>query len=199
MTESTPSSRAGSTAVRGVSPSRMMNGMRQFIMFGVVGGSGTIVNLAVIYLVTKIAESTGTFEYDVFANLFGTRWNVRYYHVFMIIAFLVANTWNYQLNRMWTFKGISKNSWLRGFLPFLATGLVSLAISQVMVTLLMNPTSPIALPAHILDNSSGIRRMFYWASAISIVVAMPVNFVINKFWAFRRPGVASIVDESDPH
>lgn len=163
-------------------------------MFGIVGGSGTVVNLAVIYLTTKLAAAAGVSEYDVFVNLFGTQWNVRWYHVFLIVAFLVANLWNYQLNRMWTFRGISKRSWLRGFFPFLASGLVSLAISQVVATLLMNPTSPIALPSDVFDDSSGLRTKFYWSSAISIIVAMPVNFAINKLWAFRRPAVAAIIE-----
>ncbi|TNM00588.1 GtrA family protein [Corynebacterium tapiri] len=172
--------------------------MRQFIMFGVVGGSGTIVNLAVVYLSKKIAEhGWGILEHDVFSNLFGTQFNIRWYHVFMVIAFLVANTWNYQLNRMWTFRGVPKRSWLRGFLPFLASGLVSLAVSQIVATLLMNPTSPLALPAY-LDDSSGLRTRFYWAAAISIVVAMPVNFMINKLWAFRKPKTAAIVDMVEP-
>lgn len=198
MTDSTPMPDDGSSAVRRSSTERLMNGMRQFVMFGIVGGSGTVVNLAVIYLVTKLAGAGGFSEHDAFANLFGTQWNVRWYHVFMFVAFLVANTWNYQLNRMWTFKGISKKSWLRGFFPFLTTGLVSLAISQVVVTLLMNPTSPIALPSDIFDDSSGLRTKFYWASAISILAAMPVNFLINKVWAFRRAPVQAIV-EVPPH
>lgn len=198
MTDSTPMPDDGSSAVRRSSTVRLMNGMRQFVMFGIVGGSGTVVNLAVIYLVTKLAGAGGFSEHDVFANLFGTQWNVRWYHVFMFVAFLVANTWNYQLNRMWTFKGISKKSWLRGFFPFLTTGLVSLAISQVVVTLLMNPTSPLALPSDIFDDSSGLRTKFYWASAISILAAMPVNFLINKVWAFRRAPVQAIV-EVPPH
>lgn len=187
---------AGSTGARQVSATRLMNGMRQFLMFGVVGGSGTIVNLAVIYLTKKAAElGWGISEHEVFFSIVGTPWNVRWYHVFMIIAFLVANTWNYQLNRSWTFRGIAKRSWWRGFFPFLASGLVSLVVSTFVATLLMNPTSPIALPEDIFDDSSGLRTKFYWASAISIIVAMPVNFAINKLWAFRKPKTIAIVQE----
>lgn len=183
------------TPATGMSKTRLMAGMRQFIMFGIVGGSGTIVNLVVIYATKKIAElGWAISEHDVFQSLAQTPWNVRWYHVFMIIAFLVANTWNYQLNRSWTFRGIAKRSWLRGFFPFLASGLVSLVVSTLVATLLMNPTSPIALPSDILDDSSGLRTKFYWASAISIVVAMPVNFIINKLWAFRKPKTKAIIE-----
>ncbi|WIM69007.1 GtrA family protein [Corynebacterium breve] len=173
----------------------MLNNVRQFVMFGLVGGSGTIVNLLVTFLSKKGFGRAGFSEHDVFFNLFGTEFNIRWYHVFATLAFLVANTWNYQLNRSWTFRGISKRSWLRGFFPFLATGIVAYLVSLVVLTLLMNPTSPIALPADIFDDSTGFRTKVYWAQAISIIVAMPVNFVINKLWTFGKPKVTFVTAE----
>ncbi len=173
-------------------------GLRQFLKFGIVGGSGTLVNLFVSFLSKKIAEwAGGISEHDVFLNLFGSEYNLRWFNVFLAIAFLVANTWNYQLNRIWTFRGVSDRSWLRGFFPFLFTGLGAFLVSQVVATLLMNPTSPIALPSEFLDDSTGLRTKFYWATVISILVAMPVNFIINKFWAFRGPRVR-IIEEQAP-
>ncbi len=176
------SQKSGSTAIR------VMNGAREFIKFGIVGGSGVLVNLAVVYLVTKALElGWDIHENEVFLNLFGTRWNIRWYHVIMTIAFVTANTWNYQLNRSWTFRNVEKRSWLRGFFPFLATGIVAFIVSQIVATLLMNPTTPIALPDDVFDDSSGLRTKFYWAAGISTLVAMPVNFIINKLWTFSRP------------
>jgi len=155
-------------------------------MFGIVGGSGTLVNLLVVYLSKKIGEwGWGISEHDVFMNLFGTDYNIRWFNIFMTIAFIVANTWNYQLNRSWTFRGYTQRSWWRGFFPFLLTGVGAFLVSQIVATLLMNPTSPVGLPTDIFDDSSGLRTKFYWASAISIIVAMPVNFIINKLWAFK--------------
>ena len=78
-------------------------------------------------------------------------------------------------------------SWLRGFFPFLATGALAFAVSLTCMTLLMNPTTPIGLPDHIFDDSSGLRTKSYWAQAISTFIAMPVNFIINKFWTFGKP------------
>lgn len=167
-------------------------------MFGLVGGSGTLVNLAVSVLSKKIAGWTaGISEHDVFLNLLGTDYNIRWFNVFMAIAFLVANTWNYQLNRSWTFRGYPQRSWWRGFFPFLFTGIGAFLVSQVVATLLMNPTSPIALSPEIFDDSTGFRTKFYWATAISIIVAMPVNFLVNKFWTFRRPKV-TVVKAASP-
>ncbi len=177
---------------------RLRRTLRQFLMFGIVGGSGTIVNLFVSFLSKKIAGWTaGVSEHDVFLNLLGTEYNLRWFNVFLAIAFLVANVWNYQLNRMWTFRSVNRRSWWRGFLPFLCTGVGAFIVSQIVATLLMNPTSPIGLPTDIFDDSTGLRTKFYWATAISIFVAMPVNFVINKFWVFRGPKVI-VVEEQEP-
>ena len=166
--------------------------MREFVKFGFVGGSGVVVNFAVFYVAKKTLDAGfGLHEADVFFNLLGTRFNVRWYHVLSTIAFVVANLWNYQLNRSWTFKHIPKRNWLAGFLPFIATGVLAFAVSLTLMTLLMNPTSPIALPDHIFDDSSGLRTKSYWAQAISTLVAMPVNFLVNKFWAFRKPPIGA--------
>lgn len=175
---------------------RVTRGFRQFIQFGLVGGSGTVVNLFVAYISKKIAEMQGISEHEPFFNLLGSEYNIRWYHVFATIAFLVANTWNYQLNRSWTFKGSVSRSWLRGYFPFLLSGIWAFIVSQIIITLLMNPTSPIALPADILDDSTGFRTMFYWAQAISIIAAMPINFLLNKLWVFRRPKIKVVADEA---
>ncbi|MDK8626477.1 GtrA family protein [Corynebacterium appendicis] len=175
---------SGSTAVR------VINGLREFIRFGLVGGSGVLVNFVVFYLASKVLLHGFALEADdIITQIGSTRWNVRWYHFLSSLAFLLANTWNYQLNRSWTFRGLEKRSWLRGFFPFLATGLVAFVVSLTCMTLLMNPTTPVGLPDHIFDGSSGLRTKSYWAQAISTLIAMPVNFIINKLWTFRKPKI----------
>ncbi|SDL64506.1 Putative flippase GtrA (transmembrane translocase of bactoprenol-linked glucose) [Corynebacterium mycetoides] len=172
---------------------RLRASAREFVKFGIVGGSGVLVNFVVFYLAKKAIDSgLGIHESDVFVNILGTRFNVRWYHVLSTLAFVVANVWNFQLNRSWTFRHVPKRNWFAGFFPFLATGVLAFAVSLTLMTLLMNPTSPIALPEHIFDDSSGLRTKSYWAQAISTLIAMPVNFVVNKFWAFRKPRVTPI-------
>ena len=99
----------------------------------------------------------------------------------------MANIWNYQLNRSWTFRKIEQRNWFAGFFPFLATGGIAFAVSLTFMTLFMNPNSPIALPDHLLDDSTGLRTKSYWAQGLSTLIATPVNFIINKVWAFRKP------------
>lgn len=195
MTNTRPrSTRGGSTRVA----LRYLPQIREFIKFGIVGGSGVIVNLATVYVVTKLLDGVwDILPDDAFVNLFGTRFHIRWYHVIMTIAFLVANTWNYQLNRSWTFRKLPQRSWFGGYFPFLTTGIVAFLVSLTVSTLLMNPTSPIALPPEIFDDSSGFRTRVYWAAAISTLVSMPINFVINKIWTFGRPKVV-VVEVQEP-
>lgn len=172
---------------------RLAAGAREFVKFAVVGGSGVAVNLVVFFLANKGLENgLGLHASDAVMQLGPTRFSARWYHVLSTLAFLVANTWNYQLNRSWTFRHTVQRSWLRGFVPFLATGVVAFLVSLTCMTLLMNPASPVALPEHIFDDSTGLRTKSYWAQAISTLVAMPVNFVINKLWAFGKPKVVPV-------
>lgn len=163
----------------------------QFIKFGIVGGSGTVVNMVAAVVVAKLFLLADILPSDPFFNLLGSQFHIRYYHLFMTLAFLIANTWNYQLNRSWTFRSDERRGWFREFLPFLATGILSYVVSLAVATALMNPESPIALPRDIFDGSTGFRRPFYWANFISILVAMPVNFVVNKLWTFRGKKAAA--------
>jgi len=177
---------------------RLGRNVRQFIKFGMVGGSGVVVNLFVLYVCKKLSWRLGGItEHDAFINLLGSQFHIRWYHVFMTIAFLVANTWNYQLNRMWTFKS-SSISWLRGFIPFLTSGLLAFVISQIIMTLLMNETSPLALPAEVFDDSTGFRTKFYWASLIAIFFSMPANFILNKVWTFHKPKKPKVIVYTEP-
>lgn len=179
---------------------RIAANLGQFIRFGLVGGSGTLVNMAASVIATKI----GLWIFDAFPNdplfnLFGTAFHIRWYMVFSTVAFVVANTWNYQLNRMWTFKSVEKVSWLRGFFPFLLTGIGAFLVSLLVQHFLMNDGSPLQLSPHVFDGSTGLRTMYYWANAISILVAMPINFVFNKLWTFRsKPTRSIVVEEVSP-
>lgn len=178
---------------------RLATGLREFIKFGVVGGSGVVVNLLVFYLAKKSLEAGWDLhEADALVQIPGTRFNVRWYHVLSTLAFVVANIWNYQLNRSWTFRKLEQRNWFAGFFPFLATGGIAFAVSLTFMTLFMNPTSPIALPDHLLDDSTGFRTKSYWAQGISTLIATPVNFIINKFWAFGKPKHSTVIEKA-PH
>jgi putative flippase GtrA len=148
--------------------------------FGLVGATGVLVNLLTVIACNKL----GPDEDDVFVAIPFTDFNVRWYHVFSMLAFLVANLWNFQLNRMWTFRSAAHASWVKEYLPFLAVGLLAQIVGLFILTLLMHPLSPIALPPSIFDDSTGFRTRLYWAQLITIAVVTPLSFVLNKLWTF---------------
>lgn len=158
---------------------RHRNNWIQLFRFGLVGGSGVLVNMAVYIVAVKLGPHTP----GVAVNLPLTEFNVRWYHVFNTIAFFAANFWNFQLNRRWTFKSSKHASWTREYWPFLAVGLIGWAAGLIIITLLVKQGSPLALPGW-LDGSSGFRNRYYWAQLISIAVVTPLSFVVNKMWTF---------------
>lgn len=165
------------------------------IRFGLVGGSGVLVNLLVVFLCNKI----GPHPEDIVAPIPLTDFSVRLYHVYSTIAFLIANLSNFQLNRLWTFRSGKHAKWWAEFGPFLAVGAIAQVIGLGVQTLLMNPTSPIALDRAIFDESTGLRTPYYWAALISIMVTVPLSFLINKLWTFRAVrGVSATTDPEVP-
>lgn len=166
----------------------------QLLRFGLVGGSGFLVNMLVAVLCNKnlraLTPGAGQLTADEFAHsiaydLPGTDFNIRWYHVLYVVSFLVAVVWNYQLNRVWTFKTHKHSGWWREFGPFFATGAVSALAGFGINVLLMHPSSPIALSPQFFDGSSGLKTMSYWAQFLSVATTLPVNFVVNKLWTFR--------------
>ncbi|MCW2809895.1 MAG: hypothetical protein JWP61_353 [Friedmanniella sp.] len=163
--------------------------------FGLVGGSGVLVNL----LVTNLLKRSGPHFEDVFIDLPLTSFNVRWYHLYSMVAFMVANLWNFQLNRMWTFRSAAHTGWWREYGPFLAVGLVAQFIGLGILTMLMHPSSALALPSDVFDNSSGLRTKLYWAQLIVITITVPVSFVLNKLWTFSavRGGAHPTLQEEE--
>jgi putative flippase GtrA len=161
-------------------PSRTRRNALLFVRFALVGGTGVIVNLIALVIVKRLGPQP---EVALFA-LRPTAFHVRWYHLYSTAAFLVANLWNFQLNRSWTFRSGRHARWFKEYWPFLAVGMLGQAIGLVLLTLLMHHGSPIALPTDPLDDTTGLRTRLYWAQLIVIVVVTPLSFVLNKLWTF---------------
>jgi putative flippase GtrA len=83
-------------------------------------------------------------------------------------SFLVAVTNNYTWNRLWTFRGA------RGHVAYQGIRFLIVAVCALVANLL------------ILDTLVWIGLEKIPAQAIAIVLVMPLNFVGNKLWSFRR-------------
>ncbi|HIW91915.1 MAG TPA: GtrA family protein [Candidatus Corynebacterium avicola] len=160
--------------------------IRQFMKFGIVGASGVVVNAGVVVVANKTTQWLwGHDGHEVFANLLGTDYNIRWYHVFSTLAFVVANLWNFNLNRRWTFQTAGKSSWFKEMFSFMLVGAGGLVVTLMVQTAMINPESPIHLSREFFDGSTGLRDPIYWGNLIGVIVAIPVNFLINKVWTFR--------------
>jgi putative flippase GtrA len=149
--------------------------------FAAVGLSGVVVNMIVLIVANKLGPSNT----QAIMGLPFSDFNVRWYHGYSTFAFLVANLWNFQLNRSWTFQSSRHAGWWKEYWPFLAVGTLGQAVGLLLLTALMHPSSPLALPASVLDDSTGFRTRLYWAQLIVIGVVMPLSFVLNKLWTFN--------------
>ena len=130
----------------------MKNTILQFIKFGIVGASNTLVYLAVYYIVLWVDE-----DWYLLAGLLG--W---------VISVLNAFFWS---NR-YVFKNASntgREQWRRLGRSYLSYGATFL-LTQLLLFLEVQ---------HF--------QMSQWvAPLVNLLVTIPLNFLINKFWTFRR-------------
>jgi putative flippase GtrA len=86
------------------------------------------------------------------------------------VSFLVAVTNNYTWNRLWTFRG------QRGHVAYQGIRFLVVAVCALVANLI------------VLETLVWIGLPKIPAQAIAIVLVMPLNFVGNKLWSFRRRG-----------
>lgn len=141
----------------------------EFIKFGVVGGSGFLVNIIVAIIMNKANGGTEHAQ-DILFNLAGTRWNFRFTSLVWLVGFVVANITNFQLNRSWTFKREYRRGWWREFWPFFAVGSIAAIIGMFIKIFFTNPTSPIYLPEPWFNEGRGIQSREYWSQIFAIAM-----------------------------
>ncbi|MDR1711432.1 MAG: GtrA family protein [Propionibacteriaceae bacterium] len=165
---------------------RLRPSLVQFAKFALVGGGGVIVNQCVVVACNVVARDFfGVTREDALFRIPFTEFNARNYHLWSTLAFVIANLFNFMINRHWTFKG-TRGPFFKEYGPFLAVGLFAQGFGLLILTALMHKDSPISLPASVFTDSEGLLNKYYWANLITIVCVTPINFVINKLWTFRR-------------
>lgn len=157
--------------------------LRQFVKFGLVGGAGVVVNMIVTVILNKLNGGTVNAQ-RVLISLPGTPYSIRYTTFVWIGAFCVAVVFNFVLNRYWTFRHGDKAPFWHEFWPFVAVGSVAAVVGIFIKIALTNPTSPLFLPEPYWHENAGLQSREYWSQLITIVVTMPINFIVNKLWTF---------------
>lgn len=150
---------------------------QELVCFAVVGASGVLINMAAMVVLTLVGPSV--------QEVLIVGW-LRWYHAYSVIAFIVANGWNFYFNRRFTFR--STGPWVAQYRAFLLIGILAQMIGLGVLTMLMSPQSPLALPVNIFDDSTWWRTQVYAAQLLTIVVVTPLSFGLNKAWTFRSKG-----------
>jgi dolichol-phosphate mannosyltransferase len=119
----------------------------QLIRFCLVGASGVVVNMAVFTLGFK------AFALD--------------HTIAAVIAFAVAWSTNFALNKHWTFR--------RHGLSALQQGARNLTVSLV----------GLALQLGLLNLFVAVGMYEVWSQLASIALVTPLNFLLNRRWSFR--------------
>jgi putative flippase GtrA len=133
---------------------RLLLGLRrpanwlQLIRFGLVGGTGFIVNVGVYAACVHILSID--------------------YRVAFVLAWLVAVTNNFLLNRHWTFDAAAGSVRFQA-IRFFVVSLVAALFGFLLLTLLVE--------------SAGLAKVP--AEALAVAASTPLNFIGNKLWSFR--------------
>lgn len=131
----------------------------QFIKFGIVGVSNTIVayvlNVAVLFLLDK-------------ANAF-VQWD---YVIANTVAFILSVLWSFYWNNKLVFD-MEGTSW-KDLLKALMKMYVAYAFTGIVLNNILS-----YLWIDVLHISKFI------APLINSIIGVPINFILNKFWAFQ--------------
>jgi putative flippase GtrA len=91
------------------------------------------------------------------------------YHVANVVAWLVAVLNNFVFNRHWTFDAADGRAHAQA-IRFLLVSLVAEALSLLLLTVFVEAAGIAKVPAQ----------------ALAVGCSMPVNFLGNKLWSFKR-------------
>ncbi len=135
----------------------------KFVKFGIVGASGMVVDVGVLYLMRNVAGLP-----DLWANT---------------ISFTAAATSNYFLNRIWTFRSHEKQVGVE-YAKFLLVSVIGLGINNG-VLLLSSLLWPELYNGTISLLGKNIE-VFYLFKLLAIAITTLWNFFGNMLFTFRK-------------
>ena len=133
--------------------------LMQFVKFGIVGVSNTVISY-LLYTFTLIGlRAVGLFAgYD--------------YLIATVISFVLSVLWSFYWNNKMVFvmeEGQSRNLWKALIKTYISYSFTGLFLNSVLMVLWVQVF-------HVSE---------FIAPIINLLVSVPVNFLINKFWAFK--------------
>ena len=129
----------------------------QFIKFGIVGVSNTLlsyaINVAVLLMLSPLRIS-----WDYFAA--------------NIVAFILSVAWSFFWNNKYVFtarEGEKRNIWKALFKTYVSYAVTGLVLANIL--------------SYFWIDVVGISK--YAAPLLNLIISVPVNFLLNKLWAFK--------------
>ena len=130
----------------------------QFVKFGVIGVSNTLVSYALNVLVLLILRP------------YHLSWD---YVAGNVVAFVLSVLWSFYWNQRFVFTddgGEKRNLWWTLLKTYLAYGFTGIVLNNLL--------------SYVWINRLGVSK--FVAPLINLIISVPLNFIINKFWAFRK-------------
>jgi putative flippase GtrA len=131
--------------------------LAQFVKFGLIGVTNTLLSYGIYMLVSWLMAPLD-FAYD--------------YIVGSVLGFIISVLWSFYWNNKLVFtEGSEKRnilkSLLKTYLSYAATGIV---LSNILL--------------YIFVDLMGVSKAI--APFLGLLITVPLNFVLNKYWAFRK-------------
>lgn len=140
-----------------INPGKFKN-LIQFIKFGIVGITNTVISYGIYSLVLFSLKG-----FDLSSD----------YIIGNIVSFILSVLWSFYWNNRFVFKakdGEKRNIWLTLFKTYVAYGFTGIVLSNIL--------------SFIWIDKFGISK--YISPILNLFISVPLNFIINKMWAFRK-------------
>ena len=131
---------------------------KEFLQFGLVGVSNSIISY-LLYVVTLLLVSKSGVKFD--------------YIIANIVSWLLSVLWSFYWNNKFVFKkeeGEKRNIWAALFKTYVSYGFTGLILNNILSVLWVSVLH--------------ISKML--APIINLVISIPINFFMNKLWAFGK-------------
>ena len=137
-----------------------IEGMIQFVKFGIVGVSNTVISY-VLYTVCLL----GLRKVGILSGID--------YIVAQVVQFILSVLWSFYWNNKYVFElkhGEKRSLWQSLLKTYVSYSFTGLFLSSILLVLWVQVC--------------GISE--FVAPIINLLVSVPLNFLINKFWAFKK-------------
>lgn len=132
-------------------------GFMQFVKFGIIGLSNTVISY-ILNVAVLLILSPFSVSWDFFTG--------------NMVGFLLSVLWSFYWNNRFVFtmqEGQRRSVWKALLKTYLAYGFTGIILNNILSWLWIT--------------KFGISKFI--APVINLIVSVPLNFIINKLWAFR--------------